>query len=657
MQFTKCLSIALTAGTVLSASALAQQGDVEIPANRAIPVQPGMIQGGGYAPQGGYSSRIDLDVYDVGIPSESGGGWFASGVNAYDDVTFGGPYTSNANPLVINGVAKGFIVPATATAADDHLYTRLSFFPNHDNTIASPGLPYSGTPVVWTLDWGAGWSAAAGFISYYPGSVTFNGSVTLSNADVFDGGPADLTVGLREELFLDAALTRYADSWQIVRRGTTTTPLTLVVGSSDEFGWFSAQTGVTNGDIPNTAGTNRSGGPGLQRATYTALQGTGFGCTEPAVEDLGVLTDAGASRTGVSVPAGSTKWYAFEISAGALDGLNTFLDIDTENSGADVSIAVYDGNPAALTYGNVAQFDADSGSGTNAMLSFGMGRRAAVGDGRQYDGRNYFNGAGLPAGRYLLAVAPAGSAFANCFSINATAVGGGSVDVNIRTNVNGTPLAPSVAPVPNLGDDLQPVPLTAPGGQYAGVGMNAYEPRWITFTTCRDASDAEPVTLDFSGTDTAGFSVTLFNGSGNQVFQFLSAANGLPPSQTFNSSNPLPAGSYYMALSYQGVQTHPTTAATDGRWHLRATQGNNGFNYAGTVLVSNSDCAPACGTADFDGDGDTGTDADIEAFFACLAGNCCATCYPGGSDFNADGDAGTDADIESFFRVLSGGPC
>ena len=66
---------------------------------------------------------------------------------------------------------------------------------------------------------------------------------------------------------------------------------------------------------------------------------------------------------------------------------------------------------------------------------------------------------------------------------------------------------------------------------------------------------------------------------------------------------------------------------------------------------------PACGTADFDGDGDIGTDADIEAFFACLAGNCCATCYPGGADFNADGDVGTDADIESFFSVLAGGSC
>jgi hypothetical protein len=65
----------------------------------------------------------------------------------------------------------------------------------------------------------------------------------------------------------------------------------------------------------------------------------------------------------------------------------------------------------------------------------------------------------------------------------------------------------------------------------------------------------------------------------------------------------------------------------------------------------------ACGTADFDGDGDVGTDADIEAFFACLAGNCCASCFEGGADFNGDGDTGTDADIESFFRVLAGGEC
>jgi hypothetical protein len=65
---------------------------------------------------------------------------------------------------------------------------------------------------------------------------------------------------------------------------------------------------------------------------------------------------------------------------------------------------------------------------------------------------------------------------------------------------------------------------------------------------------------------------------------------------------------------------------------------------------------PSCHSPDFDGDGSPATDADIEAFFACLAGNCCPTC-PASADFNGDGDTGTDADIEAFFRVLAGGPC
>jgi subtilisin-like proprotein convertase family protein len=81
-------------------------------------------------------------------------------------------------------------------------------------------------------------------------------------------------------------------------------------------------------------------------------------------------------------------------------------------------------------------------------------------------------------------------------------------------------------------------------------------------------------------------------------------------------------------------------------WHSGAVGTLNGFTIAFDA---------GCGKADFNGDGDVGTDADIEAFFDCLAGNCCPTC--GGVDFNGDGDVGTDADIESFFNVLGGGAC
>ena len=76
---------------------------------------------------------------------------------------------------------------------------------------------------------------------------------------------------------------------------------------------------------------------------------------------------------------------------------------------------------------------------------------------------------------------------------------------------------------------------------------------------------------------------------------------------------------------------------------------NMGFNFVATGP------GPCC-RSDYNGDGDVGTDADIESFFACLSGVCCATCPPN-ADFNCDGDNGTDADIESFFRVLAGGAC
>jgi hypothetical protein len=92
---------------------------------------------------------------------------------------------------------------------------------------------------------------------------------------------------------------------------------------------------------------------------------------------------------------------------------------------------------------------------------------------------------------------------------------------------------------------------------------------------------------------------------------------------------------------------------------VRCLEVFNGTLYAGTdhlgvwALIN----PPACGPGDYNQDGDFGTDQDIEAFFACLAGHCCPTCWQGGSDFNGDGDFGTDQDIEAFFRVLAGGNC
>jgi len=97
----------------------------------------------------------------------------------------------------------------------------------------------------------------------------------------------------------------------------------------------------------------------------------------------------------------------------------------------------------------------------------------------------------------------------------------------------------------------------------------------------------------------------------------------------------------------------------DGTFEDPTVMGNNAASqdesynvvlYIGPVVP-----AQGCGSSDFNADGDFGTDQDIEAFFACLAGQCCPNC--GSGDFNADGDFGTDQDIEAFFRVLAGGTC
>jgi hypothetical protein len=86
-----------------------------------------------------------------------------------------------------------------------------------------------------------------------------------------------------------------------------------------------------------------------------------------------------------------------------------------------------------------------------------------------------------------------------------------------------------------------------------------------------------------------------------------------------------------------------------------ASRENTNSSYRPTLMVTYTPRPPGSCVADFNGDGAVGTDADIEAFFACLGGSCCPTC--GSADFNGDGSIGTDADIESFFRVLAGQPC
>jgi hypothetical protein len=121
--------------------------------------------------------------------------------------------------------------------------------------------------------------------------------------------------------------------------------------------------------------------------------------------------------------------------------------------------------------------------------------------------------------------------------------------------------------------------------------------------------------------------------------------------QTFEGVGAVGALSdFTVAIRKQGGCQDTNQNAIDFDVVLTLTLPQNGASPA-------NPCPLPCGSADFNCDGDVGTDADIEAFFACLAGNCPTWPCTNSADFNRDGDVGTDADIESFFRVLSGGAC
>jgi aminopeptidase N len=200
-----------------------------------------------------------------------------------------------------------------------------------------------------------------------------------------------------------------------------------------------------------------------------------------------------------------------------------------------------------------------------------------------------------------------------------------STDIVSEPFVAGPPVIVSAAPAPNAGFEQGDPPAQVV----------------VQFSEAITGSAAS-VTLSDSVGPVAGS--TVISGS-TATFTPAAALQPGPYTVSVSSINALSGG-----LALDG-ETPGTTIVGGGPFP--SGNGVAGGAATWTFFVIASDC----GTADFDGDGDTGTDADIEAFFACLAGSCCAMCYSGGADFDGDGDTGTDADIESFFRVLAGGNC
>ena len=412
-----------------------------------------------------------------------------------------------------------------------------------------------------------------------------------------------------------------------------------------------------------------TGGTATQGGFQISLQGD-IQAAAPANTDLGALSDSPAPVSD-SVDASSVKWYSFTLNGDATDAALQFLDLDSEGSAADVSFAIFDSS------GTLIDTDDNSGSGANAQMSFGVGRRAAVGDGQQYDGRN----GELIAGTYFVAVAPGGSTFGSGFTANASANPAGAFTLNFQTNTNGTPLAPSVAPLIN-GIDYDaligvPVDPDFPGGDFRQGATHDTGTRgvvWNRFTLQSPIDAAHFLDLDWATLSTASADgvAYIFDSNGNIVYfsddegpaalpQFSIGAGGARfygADGPFDGNTPagasagLPAGTYYLAeLLFDANDSDLSFLPTDHRWHVRSTSGSN-LTLTAVLVAGQGSTGPACDPdLNQDGNADQG---DIDYLINVIAGGENPTGID--PDFNQDGNA-DQGDIDALLNVVAGGNC
>jgi hypothetical protein len=174
----------------------------------------------------------------------------------------------------------------------------------------------------------------------------------------------------------------------------------------------------------------------------------------------------------------------------------------------------------------------------------------------------------------------------------------------------------------NFSPVSQAITSPTPSAYFYGITMNVF------------ASGSMPLTYQWQKETSPGTWTTLTDDSCGSTNSSIFDVHGADTSQ--------------LRLGFLGAYN-----AWQGRYRCVIT------NECGSATSGVAVIAPpsTCGSADFNCDGDVGTDADIEAFFSCLAGNCPASPCTSTADFNGDGDIGTDSDIEAFFRVLAGGTC
>lgn len=468
-----------------------------------------------------------------------------------------------------------------------------------------------------------------------------------------------------ENVFVEAALVNTGTNTLI-----TTDHLRLVISNSSGLAGNAASIGTTAADLGYDANRNSIfiGNATINNATERRAYAFGaptraagldiaIGGEIPAVAPpctaLPIAADNAFAVANTSLGIDGVAWYCVDLTgrADAIDENNMYIDFDTETSANDAAIAIFSAD------GGLIASDLDSGSGVNAQLSFGMGRREKVSDGVDYDGRNFSTipalSRGLAAGQYFVAVASGGATFASGFS--ATGLGiGGDVALRVRTNVTNGTLDSSVAPTATRivglsGED----PLVAPGGQ-GTQNLDGPGVVWYSFNLCQGSSSSMPVQFATAGTDALNSSVFVFDSAGNLAGQ-ATGTDVAPPELTFMDLPALAAGEYYAAMTYSAPVDLSLDTTNAGRWHIRGRNGSRGYTFALQVIVPWTDCVTGClVTCDYNQDGGADTADVIELADSIAAGTdpFPASC----KDYNQDGGADT-ADIIDIADSIASGTC
>lgn len=455
------LALSGTAALTMNASALAddtplQMGRIAMPAPSDT----------------GFSGRSIVVVWGTNASDFRAWGTTTQAARAANDINFaGGPAASVNGNVHLVGSYFGIVTPAgaTLTTCDIRVSVYSTFTGWIDGTFPGQNLTGQGTLV--------GMVGTPGFVNFY--DPTTNVAMVLGDVPNTAGTDGLFMV----EVLAPGTTTLHPTTYIPASIGTA-----LVTGSSDPVRWGDVTGPGGVGPADGLCQPYTATGAALEcnlptvvggRAFYGGLRGD-VPPSPPVAEDVGCLVDGTTTRS-TTVAPGTMKWYRICLNTAIDDNTLRYLDIDTEESSGTVELSLYDAMGTVLGYANN-----NDGSGNHGQLSFGVGRRAAVGDGSQYDGR----------------MGDLDNSFGNLYYVRADNSSGSSpapLTINFRTNLNTGANGPSTSPILNGVQYANLTPGVNTGSSQLLTALSVDSVRWSQFTLTNCVSSAGGyVDLDFS---------------------------------------------------------------------------------------------------------------------------------------------------------------